>query len=79
MKVIELDMYQALGIAVIMLLFGRILVKRIAILRRYCIPAPVVGGLIFAIIHAAIRSMGILEFNMDMTLQSVFMTAFFSI
>ena len=35
------------------------------------------GGLIFAILHVILRSMGILEFNMDTTLQTVFMTAFF--
>ncbi|MBQ9503767.1 MAG: sodium:glutamate symporter, partial [Lachnospiraceae bacterium] len=43
MNVIELDMYQALGVAVIMLLLGRLLVGKIAFLRKYCIPAPVVG------------------------------------
>ena len=77
MKVIELDMYQALGVAVFMLLIGRILVGKIGFLRRYCIPEPVVGGIIFAIIHVIIRSLSILEFNLDITLQSVFMTSFF--
>ena len=46
MKVIELDMYQATAVAAIVLLLGRILVDKIAILRKYCIPAPVVGGFI---------------------------------
>ena len=77
MKVIEMDMYQTLGMAVIMLVFGRILVGKVRILRRYCIPAAVVGGLIFAIFHVVIRSMGILEFNLDPTMQDIFMTAFF--
>lgn len=77
MKVIELDMYQALGVSMVMLLLGRVLVQKTAVLRRYCIPAPVVGGLIFALFHAALRSLGIVEFNMDTTLQNVFMTAFF--
>ncbi len=77
MNVIELDMYQALGVAVIMLLIGRMLVGEIYFLRRFCIPAPVVGGLLFAIIHVILRSAGILEFSLDVTLQNVFMTAFF--
>ena len=38
MKVIELDMYQATAVAAIVLLLGRILVDKIAILRKYCIP-----------------------------------------
>lgn len=77
MKVIELDMYQATAVAAIVLLLGRILVDKIAVLRRYCIPAPVVGGFIYAILHLAVRSAGILEISADMTLKNVFMVAFF--
>ena len=77
LKTIELNMYQAIAVAVLMLLIGRMLVARVEFLRRYCIPAPVVGGLIFAIVHAALRGAGVLEFSMDTTLQTVFMTAFF--
>lgn len=77
MKVIELDLYQATAVAALVLLLGRVLVSKIAILRKYCIPAPVVGGFIYAIVHTILRGMGILEIQGDMTLQSVFMTAFF--
>lgn len=77
MTEISLNMYQAIAVAAVMLVIGQKLVDRIAFLRRYCIPAPVVGGLIFAILHAVVRGMGIVEFSMDTTLQTVFMTAFF--
>jgi ESS family glutamate:Na+ symporter len=77
MKVLELDMYQALAVAVLMLVFGRYLVKKVGFLSKYCIPAPVVGGLIFALLHMVLRTLGIVEFNLDTTLQGVFMTAFF--
>ena len=77
MKVIQLDMYQALGLAVLMLVIGRVLVRKINFLSKYCIPAPVIGGLIFAILHVILRSAGIVEFSLDTTLQNVFMTAFF--
>ncbi|MEG2870515.1 MAG: sodium/glutamate symporter, partial [Clostridium sp.] len=77
MKVIELDMYQATAVAAIVLLLGRLLVNKIAILRKYCIPAPVVGGFIYAIVHLAVRSAGIVEISADMTLKNVFMVAFF--
>ncbi len=77
MKIIELDLYQATAVAALVLLLGRVLVSKIAILRKYCIPAPVVGGFIYAILHTILRGMGILEIQGDMTLQSVFMTAFF--
>ena len=77
MQTIELNMYQAIAVAVLMLLLGRMMVSKIEFLRRYCIPAPVVGGLVFAIIHMILRSAGVLEFQLDTTLQGVFMTAFF--
>lgn len=77
MKVVELDMYQATAVAALVLLLGRILVDKIAVLRKYCIPAPVVGGFIYAIVHLIVRSAGIVEISADMTLKNVFMVAFF--
>ena len=77
MQILKLDMYQALALAVFMLLIGRELAKRVAFLRQYCIPAPVIGGLIFAVLHLGLRTAGIVEFELDDTLQKVFMTAFF--
>lgn len=46
---VQLDMYQTLAIAVLVLLLGSFLRKKIRFLERFCIPAPVVGGLLFAI------------------------------
>ena len=46
---VQLDMYQTLSIAVLVLLLGSYLRKKIKFLERFCIPAPVVGGLLFAI------------------------------
>ncbi len=77
MTVINLNMYQALAVAAVMLVVGQVLVNKIDFLKRYCIPAPVVGGLIFAVAHTVLRGMGVVEFEMDTTLQTVFMTAFF--
>ena len=69
-------MYQATAVAALVLLLGRVLVAKISILRRYCIPAPVVGGFLYAIVHTIVRGMGILEISCDMTLKNVFMVAF---
>ena len=46
---IQLDMYQTIAVAVVVLMLGNFLKHRIAILERFCIPAPVIGGVIFAI------------------------------
>ena len=62
MKTIELDMYQATAVAALVLLLGRILVAKISILRRYCIPAPVVGGFLYAIVHTIVEAWAFWKF-----------------
>ena len=63
MYTITFDMYQTLALAVAALLLGTFLRRRIAILERFCIPAPVVGGLIFAILSCVLYSAHILEIS----------------
>lgn len=74
---ISLNMYQAVAVAALVLLLGRFLVSKFSILTKYCIPEPVVGGVVYAVIHFGLRSAGILEISLDTTLQNVFMTIFF--
>lgn len=74
---IELNMYQATAVAALVLLLGRFLVGKIELLRRYCIPEPVAGGVVFALAHLALRQAGILEISFDNTLQTFFMIVFF--
>ena len=75
---IQLTMFQGLAIAALVYTLGSFLIKKIPLLSKYCIPAPVVGGLIYAIIHLILRSCGILEISFDTTLQDFFMTIFFT-
>ncbi|RKD21549.1 glutamate:Na+ symporter, ESS family [Caminicella sporogenes DSM 14501] len=76
--VFKLNMVQTLSLAVIVLFLGQGLKKRISLLEKFCIPAPVIGGLVFAIMTLIFRQTGILTFEMDTTLQKLFMTAFFT-
>jgi glutamate:Na+ symporter, ESS family len=75
---LELDMVQSIALAVVLLLIGEFLVKKIDFLSKYCIPAPVVGGLSFAILALFLRQAGIMEFAIDGTLQTLTMTMFFT-
>lgn len=75
---LKFDMYQTMALAVVVLLLGQALRRKINFLEKYCIPAPVVGGLIFAILALVLRQTDILTFEMDETLKSVFMTTFFT-
>lgn len=75
---IQLDMYQTLAVAVLVLLLGNYLKKKIYFLQKFCIPAPVIGGLIFAIMTCICYVTGIAEFFFDDTLREVCMVFFFT-
>lgn len=75
---IQLDMYQTLAVAVLVLLLGNYLKKKIYFLQKFCIPAPVIGGLIFAIMTCICYVTGIAEFSFDDTLCEVCMVFFFT-
>ena len=78
MNQISLDMYQTLGMAVAGLFLGAFLKKRIKFLETFCIPSPVVGGLIFAIVSCILYATGILEISFDETLKNACMVIFFT-
>lgn len=75
---IQLDMYRTLAVAVLVLLLGNYLKKKIYFLQKFCIPAPVIGGLIFAIMTCICYVTGIAEFSFDDTLREVCMVFFFT-
>ena len=62
---IELDMYQTMAVAVLALMLGRYLRKKCWLLERFCIPAPVIGGVIFAVATCICYVTGIAEFVFD--------------
>ncbi len=78
MAQITLDMYQTAGIAMLLFVLGRFLTTKIEFLRKCCIPAPVVGGLIFALVHLGLYLAGIVEFKFDENVKNFFMTLFFT-
>ncbi len=78
MPTIRLDLIETVAVAAVVLFVGYALVKRVWFLNRFNIPAPVVGGFVFAALALALRQTGTLGFEFDTTLQSPFMIAFFT-
>ena len=72
------DMYQTLALAVIALMLGARIRKKVNFFERFCIPAPVIGGLVFAIISCILYVTGIIELSFDETLRTVCMVFFFT-
>ena len=75
---IQIDMYQTLAVSVLVLILGQFLKKRINFLEKFCIPATVIGGLLFAVLTCVCYSLGIAEFTFDDTLREVCMVFFFT-
>lgn len=71
-------MYQTLAAAVGVLYLGGFLKKKIRFLETFCIPAPVVGGIVFALLSCLLHGLGIVEFQFDETLKTVCMVMFFT-
>ena len=75
---LALDMYQTAAVAVAVLFLGAFLKKRVKLLETFCIPAPVVGGVIFAVFTCILYVTGVAEFAFDETLKNVCMVIFFT-
>ena len=71
-------MYQTLAAAVGVLYLGGFLKKKIKFLETFCIPAPVVGGIVFALLSCLLHGLCIVEFQFDETLKTVCMVMFFT-
>lgn len=76
--IVKLTMIQMASLSVVVLYLGQLLKKKFNVLEKYCIPSPVIGGIVFALLTLTFKVTGILEFEMDTTLQSFFMITFFT-
>ncbi|CZE48608.1 sodium/glutamate symporter [Campylobacter geochelonis] len=69
---LEVGMFQTLAIAVLAIYFGDYMRDKFSVLKRYCIPSPVVGGTIFAVVTTIFFSSGLLGFKFDYTTMNTF-------
>ncbi|HYE04244.1 MAG TPA: sodium/glutamate symporter [Planctomycetota bacterium] len=74
---ISVNAVQALGLSCLGLALGTWIVRRVAIVDRLNIPAPIVGGLLFALLGLALRGRW-LDIEYELSLQPVLMLAFFT-
>lgn len=75
---IVLDLVATTVLSGLLLMLGYFIKKKVPVLAKFCIPAPVIGGLIFAIIAWIFFGTGVMRFKLDTTLQTPFMIAFFA-
>lgn len=48
---LKLDIFQTMALVTVVFYLGTYLRKKVRFLSKYCIPAPVVGGLLFLELH----------------------------
>ncbi|KIX91179.1 sodium:glutamate symporter [Staphylococcus microti] len=76
---IEINSIATLFLACLVLIIGQAIINKVEIFNRLSIPAPVIGGLIFAIISAILASTGVVTIKLDgKFFQDFFMLAFFT-
>ncbi|MEW5592911.1 sodium/glutamate symporter [Peribacillus frigoritolerans] len=75
---IEINQTITIFLAILLLALGGIIVKNVKLFRHFCIPAPVIGGLLFAIVATSLKTFLNITISLDTTLQGLFMLTFFT-
>ena len=78
MQTVTLDMFQTLAIAALAHYVGLFLQKKIRFFRRFCIPVPVIGGTVIALLTLILYVTGAAEISFADTLKDVCMVFFFT-
>jgi len=73
----KFDLSQTMGLAVLVFVLGMWIRNHIPILKKYFIPSPVIGGLIFSILIFIGVQTGTFKVTLTNTLQDFFMNVFF--
>lgn len=74
----KLDIFETMALVTVIFYLGTILRKKVRFLSKYCIPAPVIGGLLFALVMLFFKVTNLATIIIDTTLQNLFMTTFFA-
>ena len=78
MESMVLDGRQTIIIAILVLYLGKLLIGRVAFLRNFNIPEPVVGGLIASIVFGLIYAIFDLQFEFELGVRDELLIAFFT-
>ena len=75
---ITLTSTNTLVLAIMLFLPGSFLKSKIKFFNSFCIPSPVIGGLLFSITYICLNYLGVLNVSMDTSLMPSFMSFFFT-
>ena len=75
---ISFNVMQTVGFAIMVFYIGKFIRSKVQFFQTFCVPAPVIGGFLFAIIRFLLQLGGICTFEFDQTLKDPFMMVFFT-
>lgn len=75
---LDLNIYETMALVSIIFYLGKYMRGKVPTLVKFCIPPAVVGGFVFALLTLLLHISDIITLNLDMTLQNLFMTTFFT-
>ena len=75
---LKLDITLTLILAIILFIIGTFIKNKVSLLEKFCIPSPVVGGLLFCILTLFLRLFNICDITMDTSLMDYLICFFFT-
>lgn len=75
---IKLDLFSTVALALVFFYLGAVIKKRVGVLNKFCIPTPVVGGILFSLLNLIFHQTGMLSLTMDGVFQNLCMVMFFT-
>lgn len=76
---LNLNAISTVALAALLLLIGGKIKRLIPVFEKICLPTPVIGGVLFALLNLVFRQTNIFYINLDVTYQTDFQLIFFTI
>lgn len=78
MPEISLNVYYTIALAIVVLMVGDFIKKHVYVLRKFCIPTPVVGGVLFALLITGLNMSQVCVLSLDSSFNEFFSLLFYA-
>lgn len=78
MLTISMNVYYTIAVAIVVLILGGAIKKHVYVLRKFCIPTPVVGGVLFAMLITVLNMSGICSISLNSSFNEFFSLLFYA-
>ena len=75
---ISFNVYYTIALAIVVLMVGDVIKKHVYVLRKFCIPTPVVGGVLFAVLITVLNLSGLCSVSLTSNFNEFFSLLFYA-